>query len=248
MALVKKPAVVAETTVGQFEEVEGEQTVETVAEQAAPSAADKVKVEATVAIAKAQNTAVGAVAPKFQTVLSEFENALPIIDFGVIPRLKGSNGQIMDGDNASLGNNVQITLVSFNDQFVLTPGEDSDEATKLVRYSSDGVTIDATGQSVAEYINYLVVTEGYKDASVKHYLEVIGILNTAAEGQKHLGDMVQLSLSPQSRKAFDGYRIQRSVKVRMGKVPADGSEEITFRAKVKTMGKFTFTVLEASDK
>lgn len=247
MALVKKE--VAAAPVGAFEEVvEGaEQQVETVAEQASaakaqPSAVDKAKVEATVAVAKAKNTAVGAVG-KFETVLSNLENALPAVDFGVLPRLKGSNGLILDGDNAKLGNEITITLISFNDQYVVTPGEDDDEATKLVKYSTDGVTIDATGQMVADYIHQLKTVDGYENAESKHYVELIGILNSSAIESEHKDNMVQISLSPQSRKAFEAYRIQQSVKVKMGRIEAAGTEEIKISAVVKTMGKFTFTVL-----
>lgn len=239
MALVKKPAAPA-----AFEEMETSQVVE---QDSTPTAEDKAKVAAVNAVAKAQSTAVGSVG-KFQTALQAYEDALPAIDFGVLPRLKGSNGLILDADNAKLGSEVQITLISFNNQFVITPGEDSDEATKLVKYSSDGVTIDETGQSVADYIKYLVDVEGYKDASSKHYLELVGILNSAEKDTEHLGNMVQLSLSPQSRKSFEAYRLQKSVKIRMGRDTEEGAEELTIRAVVKTMGNYTFTILQVTDK
>ena len=240
MALVKKE-------VAAFEEVDAvEGTVETVAEQTAqPTAADKAKVAATVAIATVKSTAVGAVG-KFSTVLSDFENVIPAMDFGVLPRLKGSNGLILDGDNNKLGDEVQITLVSWNNNYVITPGSDDDEATKLVKYSTDGVTIDATGQSVADYIEQLRNVEGMKDAEMKHYIELIGILNSSTTDSEHAGNMVQISLSPQSRKSFEAYRIQQSVKIKMGRVEAEDSEELTVRAAVKTMGKFTFTILVLS--
>ena len=248
MALVKKPVDAA--PVGAFEEVEteGTTTVENEVEQSAePSVTDKVKVEASAAIAKAANTSVGKVG-KFQTALSDFENALPAIDFGVLPRLKGSQGAILDSDNKTLGDEVSLTVISFNNQYVVTPGEDDDESTKFVKYSSDGITIDATGQLVSEYIAQLVTVDGYPNAEMKHYLEVVGILNKTAKPSELVGEMVQVSMSPQSRKAFEAYRLQRSVKIRMGRATAEGSEEIIIRAVTKTMGKFTFTVLVASDK
>lgn len=246
MALVKKPAVETSAAFEEVDTVEG--TVETVAEQSAkPTAADKVKVAASVAVASAKNTAVGAVG-KFETALSGYENALPAIDFGVLPRLKGSNGMIMDGDNSKLGAEVRITLISFNDQYVITPGVDDPAATKFVKYSADGITIDSTGQSVASYIQQLKDVDGYEDADVKKYCEVIGILNKAEKETEHVGNMVQLSLSPQSRKSFEAYRLQQSVKIKMGRATEEGSEELVFRAVVKTMGNYTFTILQASDK
>lgn len=248
MALVKKPVEATTQTAGTFEDDDTTVAAAAVVEQdTKPSAEDKAKVSATVAVAKAQTTAVGAVG-KFQTALQSFENALPAIDFGVLPRLKGSNGLILDNDNGKLGSEIQMTLISFNDQYVVTPGEDSDEATKLVKYSSDGITIDETGQAVAEYIQMLVEVEGYKDASVKHYLELVGILNSSEKESEHVGNMVQVSLSPQSRKAFEAHRLQKSVKIRMGRDTEEGAEEIKIKAVVKTMGSFTFTILQVSDK
>lgn len=251
MALTKKPAVVENEVLaaGGFEDVDAnEQGGETEAANAtAPSTTDKVKVEAATAIAKAQNTAVGT-PRKFETALQSFENALPPVDFGVLPRLKGSNGLIMDGDNAKLGSKLQMTLISFNDQYVITPGSDEVEATKLVRYSLDGLTIDSTGETVASYINKLKTVDGYPDADMKKYCELVGILNTAEKDSEHVGNMVQISLSPQSRKSFEAYRLQRSVKIRMGREVEEGSEELTVTAVVKTMGNYTFTILQVSDK
>lgn len=254
MALVKK-AVETNTIVGTFEDV-NEDSGSVVAEvdadvaevaTANPNVQDKVKVQATAVIAKAQNTAVGAVA-KFQTSLTNFENALPAVDFGVLPRLKGSNGMVMDGDDAKLGDEIQITLISFNDQYVITPGVDEKEATKSVRYSLDGVTIDATGESVATYIQMLKDVEGFDKAEMKKYVELVGILNSSSKDSEHLGNMVQVSLSPQSRKSFEAYRLQKSVKIRMGKDKEEGAEELTLRAVVKSMGNYTFTILQVSDK
>lgn len=249
MALVKKP--VAEKEIKSqvaYEEVEVDSADVAEVAEAAPSPADKVKVAATVAVAKAQNTAVGAVSNKFQAALGNYENALPAVDFGVLPRLKGSNGLIMDADNAKLGAEIQMTLISFNDQFVITPGVDDPAATKFVKYSLDGVTIDSTGQSVAEYIKVLKEVEGYEDADMKKYCEVIGILNSSEKESEHLGNMVQVSLSPQSRKSFEAYRLQQSVKIQMGRATEEGSEELTLRAVVKTMGNYTFTILQVTDK
>ncbi len=259
MALVKKVAETTSVAAGQFEEIENEgttvdnaaeATVETAAEAAAadakPSVADKAKVAATVAVAKAQTTAVGAVAPKFETALGGYQNALPAIDFGVLPRIKASNGAAMDGDDNRLGETFQMTLISFNDNYVVTPGVDDAKSTEFVRYSLDGVTIDSTGQLVSDYINELKTVEGYKDAEMKNYLDVIGILNSSEKPSEHLGNMVQVSMSPQSRKSFEAYRLQQSVKIKMGRAVEEGSEELTFKAVVKTMGNYTFTSFQVS--
>lgn len=253
MALVKKTVADVNTVAGDFEDVTENEVIEDEAQNAAntkdkPTVADRVKVEATVAVAKAANTAVGAVGTKFQASLGSFENALPAVDFGVLPRIKGSNGMLMDGDGGKLGELAQITLISFNDQFVITPGVDDKESTKFVKYSLDGVTIDATGESVATYIQMLKEVEGYDKAEMKKYCELVGILNSSEKKSEHEGNMVQVSLSPQSRKSFEAYRLQQSVKIKMGRATEEGSEELTLRAVVKTMGNYEFTSINISDK
>ena len=244
MALVKKAAETSETSAA-FEEVESgaEQAVETVAEQAVEKAA-----AAPAPAVRTQNTAVAAPLAKMVAVLADYQNALPAVDFGVLPRLKGSNGLIFDGDNAKLGATIQLTLISWNDQFVITPGDDDDASREFVKYSLDGKTIDSTGVAVSAYIERLKTVDGFKDAEMKQYCELVGILNHSDSASEHVGNMVQISLSPQSRKAFEAYRLQRSVKVKMNRETLEGSEELTIRAVVKTMGKFTFTVLQVSDK
>jgi hypothetical protein len=253
MALVKKdkPAVAA---TGTFEDVNETQVIEHAetlveGETAAPTVGDKAKVAATVAIATAKNTAIAASAPKFQAALAEYENALPAVDFGVLPRLKGSNGLILDGDNGKLGSKIKLTLISFNDQFVISPGVDDADATKFVRYSLDGITIDSTGESVADYVQRLKTVEGYEDADIKKYAELVGILNESEKESEHVGNMVQISLSPQSRKSFEAYRLQRSVKQKMGRIAeGDAGDELVISAVVKTMGNYTFTILQVTDK
>lgn len=242
MALKNKAAPVAQA--GAFEQGDAGDTAVAQAPATAQSNAADV---ANTAIAKASTTSAVAVG-KLQTILADIENALPAVEFGVLPRLVGSNGQVMDGDKKLFGDSIKLTLVSWNKNFVISPGDDSDEAKALVRYSRDGVTIDDTGESVVEYLKNLREVEQYPDANVKEYCELVGILNEAAKPCEHVGGMVQISLSPQSRKSFEGYRLQQSVKVRLGQAAPEGQENIVIRAEVKSMGNNTFTLLKVSDK
>lgn len=201
------------------------------------------KVESTTAIAKAQASSVVASGP-MKAILADKENALPAVDFGVLPRLTGSNGNVLDSDKKPMGTWIKLSLISWNKQFVISPGDDSDEAKALVRYSRDGVTIDETGENVNEYLNVLRTTNGYDDASVKEYCELIGILENAEKANDAVGQMVQVSLSPQSRKGFEAYRLQRSVLVKMGRATEEGSEKLKITTELKTFGANTFTLLK----
>jgi hypothetical protein len=142
--------------------------------------------------------------------------------------------------------------VSWNKQFTISPGTDNDDDKKYVKYSRDGKTIDESGESVADYLNVLRTTHGFADASSKEYCELIGILESVTKNGKTSDDelvnqMVQVSLSPQSRKAFEGFRLQQSVKLRLGKITAEGSERIKLTAEVKTFGANSFTLLKTGE-
>lgn len=205
-------------------------------------AAAQASVSASTAIAKAGATAV-AVTGK-NAVFGNLENAMPSLDFGVLPRLVGSNGQVMDGDKKMLGTFVEGQLISWNNTFVVSPGDDTPEAKEAVRYSKDGQTIDGTGESVAAYLKKLREVDGYDEAAVKQYCELVVLLSKSEKPSDHVGNMVVISLSPQSRKLFEGYRYQESVKVALKKRSAEGIEQIKVSTEVKSQGQNTFTLLK----
>lgn len=237
-----------------FEDIDGDTTVveqDSAAEAAATSA--KPAAEAAPAAQEAKTTAVVpaaakslAKAQKLETVLVDLENAIPKLDFGVIPRLVATQGSFQDADGKSLGDEVNFTLVSFNNQFIVSPGDDSEAAKEFVAYSTDGKVIDETGELVTDYVRKLKEDEGYEDAACKHYVELVGILNGSAKDSEYEGQLVMISLSPQSRKQFEGYRLQRSVQIRMGRIDAEshGSENLKLNAESKKMGSNTFTLVK----
>jgi hypothetical protein len=243
MALAKKD-VAPKAAPGGFESDES-----TVAAQA-PKAVDPVAasgVEATKAIVKASSSAVAATA-KGALALSgknalygDLENEVKV-DFGVIPRLVVASGVVKDGDKKVLGNWIEGELVSWNRNYVVSPGDDSDEAKKQVAYSSDGVVIDETKQPVADYLKALLVD--YPKANVKEYLEVVMILEDCDKSSEHKGNLVQISLSPSSRKLFEGFRLQESLKVARGKLTADQAKYVRFTTDPKSFGGNDYSVLQ----
>jgi hypothetical protein len=237
-------AAAASAATGKFEDtVVAEKPVQ-------PADEAKAAAAATTAVARAQKGSL-AVQQKLETLFAAHENALPPVDFGVLPRIVGSNGSLFDkSNNRVLGQEGVIQLISWNQQFTISPGTDNDADKEHVRYSRDGVTIDETGESVSKYIEVLKTAHGFDDASSKEYCELIGILESVKKNGQEVqdelvGQMVQVSLSPQSRKAFEGYRLQQSVKIRLGK--AEASERLKLSAEVKTFGTNSFTLLKTGD-
>jgi hypothetical protein len=220
---------------------------------------EAAKNEAAGAIAKAASTAV-ALPGKFGDVFKKYENVIEDLEFGTVARIVGTNGSIQakkDSKKLNLGTEIQVTLVSFNDTYQISPGADTEEAKKFVKYSRDGVTIDGTGQDVKAYLEQLREVEGYPNAAVKQYTSLVCILNAVVDedtktvklDRSLIGDMVEVSLSPTAGKAFKGARMQRSVKVSRGLAKDDGSEaQLVVRAEVRNNGSKDYTALAVSEK
>jgi len=147
------------------------------------------------------------------------KDRLPPIDFGEGVRLVGSNGNIMDGDKKMLGTKLTLTLLSWNDRYVVSPGENGAEAKEHARYSLDGITT-TKGEDVKEYVEHLRKELGYDKASVKTYVDLFGILEASEKAVDYVGDAVVVSLAPDSVKAFNGFRRDIVVKGMTGRLPA----------------------------
>lgn len=179
-------------------------------DQAAP--ADAPAVEQTTAVAPARTTAV-AKPLKATAAYGDFEDALPGVDFGTFPRITTDLGGF-EMDKEVIGETIKLELMSWSHRYVVTPGVDDKEANELVRYSNDGEYLsDGSGTTVQEYLAKLQDVMGYDKASVKTYIDLTGILlaKGAEEIPAESQSIVQVQLSPQSVKQFNGYRITKGV-------------------------------------
>jgi hypothetical protein len=137
-----------------------------------------------------------------------------VAEYGELPRLKCSNGNVMDSDGKLLGDWIEIQLLSFNDTYVVSPC-DKNAPADIVRYSANGADFaDGSGETVADYVAELKAA-GWADAVSKKYIEVVGVLRESAKPTDLIGDMVQLQLSPTSATAWSGFRKQLSFKLAM---------------------------------
>lgn len=227
----------ADTTVVDAPAAATAQAAEPAAEVASPAA----KVTATTAIAKAQAGALAAPAQRIAPVLTDLKDAVRV-DWDTLERLVAGTGTIDNGDGKSVGTWIKMTLMSFQDTYEVVPGDQSDEAKKLVRYSEDGVNLRESGTTVNQYLDELR-EQGYDKAALKHKNILVGILDETEKPSDLVGEVVQISLSPQSRKTFERYRLTRTAKVNMGRATAEGSEVIKITAEGKQFGKNKFTQL-----
>ncbi len=248
MALQKPKAAAPAAPAGKFEDDAGTTTVQAPAQPAPakdPVAEAGVKASTAVAVISA-----GALAEaiKSENVLVKMRDAIPPVEFGTFPRLIGANGAVCvktDGSR-SLGESVELQLLSWTEVYVVSPGSDKDEAKDLVRYSRDGVNIDETGENVNDYLKKLRDVDGYKDASRKQYIELIGFLKSASKDGGPIGELVQVSLSPQSLLSFRSYMANVAIKVRIGQMKAEGVENLRITAEGKSGNGRNWTILKVT--
>lgn len=193
---------------------ESDETTAATPAASVPSATDAAKSSATTAIAQASASSMAVSKPlKAQAAFGDYEQALPDVDFGTFPRITVDLGGF-EMDKEVLGDTIKLELMSWAHRYVITPGSDDKEANERVKYSNDGVTLsDGSGVTVVDYLNQLKEVHGYDKASKKAYIDLTGLL--VAKGEKAVPEddqvLVQVQLSPQSVKQFNGYRISKGI-------------------------------------
>lgn len=242
MALKKNPQ-------AQFESDEGLDSDVAVAEQAADTTvADQVEqaaaaaAPAATAVAIPRNTGVSLSSGPMVPALTELKEAFRV-DWDTFKRLVPGLGSIDDEDENTLGEWIEMHLFSWQYNWEVVPGSQDEEAKKHLGYSSDGVTIDATGISVNDHLDHLR-SIGYDKAAVKQKLVVVGSLVASDKPSDLVGETVQLTLAPQSRKTFERYCFDRTVKARLTGKPVEGAERIRIVAHRKVTGSNKWTLLE----
>ena len=231
-----KPAAEKKTTAAKkSKEVQEDAPVqETPQEEVVTETAVVVKEDHAVATPRKQGTMV--------KLYDDIENAF-VAEFGVLPKIKASNGNCIDSDGKLLGDSIDVQMLSWNRQFVVGPCA-NEAPSELVKYSYERESFADGSGGLNEYVQELKA-EGWVNAAVKEYFEIVCVLNASAKPSDLVGEMVQLQLSPTSVKAFDGFRLQTAFKIARGLLPEDAAEEVTVSvavvtAKGNTWSKFDF--------
>lgn len=193
--------------------------------QAEPAPAAKPAVDAgvtaSVAIAKASSTAVAvadaaAKAKEFQKEVQAMKGASDFT-YGNYRVFKGNNGEIAEsaGDQESLGRWAKVRLLSWDDHFEVSPGEQGASTKDFVAYSKDGKTIDSVigeelkaweGRSVNEYLDYLKKEEEFSNAKCRRFVDMAVALMATDTGDGPIGNVIQVTLSESSIPAFSRYQ------------------------------------------
>ncbi|MFA5706599.1 MAG: hypothetical protein WDA41_09615, partial [Candidatus Neomarinimicrobiota bacterium] len=85
--------------------------------------------------------------------------------------------------------------------------------------------------------------------SVKKYVELFGILLSGEklpDGSPELGKLVMFSLSPQSVKKWNGFKVQSAVSLKMRRIKEEDMKVVTAEVLVQTFGDNTFSCFDFS--
>lgn len=257
MALIKKSAVKETTTEAakpnpSFEEVNDNDDVggdaaaasaETATASASASATvdnhDRIAEAATAHAAKKESTAVAprasntAVAVPQRSIVSPFETMKSAfhVDYDTLLQVQGNQGQFMTkADKKSLGDTITMELMSFQDNYVISPGEEGPEAAKLVKYSDDGVTTK-DGLDCKEYLKELIEA-GYEKSKLSQRSVLVGVLLSSLKQKELEGTLFQIDMPPTSKKAFDRYQIQSAYDTSKGKYTVEAAKIIQMSCRV----------------
>lgn len=187
------------------------------------------KTTAAVAIANATNTSLSvadaaAKAKEFQREINAMRGASDF-SYGNFRVFKGNNGEIAEsgGEEATLGRWAKVRLLSWDDHFEISPGEQGASTKDFVAYSKDGKRIDSVigeelktwvGKSVDEYVEYLRTTEEFTNTKCRRFVDMAVALMAADHEDAPIGEVIQVTLSESSIPAFSRYQEQLSNKAR----------------------------------
>lgn len=167
-------------------------------------------------------------------------------EFDTLRSLKITNGNMVDNQtNKPLGDTVGLELLSYQDQWVVSPGVDGDEGKEHVRYSHDGVTT-SKGDDVKTYLAQLLAS-GYPKAAVSKRTVIAGSLFDIGEkGRKALPELqdslVQISLAPTTKSSFDRYTMDQAFKIGKGLIAADGAVRVKIECVPASKGDKDWTI------
>lgn len=216
------------------------------AAQAQHAAENPTPTPASTGTAVAARTAGAVVAAPVTLVnpLDGLKNAFRVT-YDSVRNLIVTNGNVMDRQsNKALGDTVDLELLSFQDQWVVSPGVDGEEAKEFVRYSDDGITT-TQGEDCKEYLKHLKATD-FPAAKMSERTVLVGALVNAGKMKELTDTIVQLNLAPTSRGAFQQYQLDQAFKIRKGTVTPEGANIVRITCEVHTKGKNSWTVTNFS--
>lgn len=148
------------------------------------------------------------------------------VDWDTLKRIKFNTGQLVTADGAKLGDWIEFELLSYQDNWLISPGGDTDEARDLARYSDDGVHVKGTGELCKDYIEKLK-TLNYPDARMsQRTVLVASLLDCDKDATVGEGELFQIDAPPTTRQRFETYKNQAAFDMAKGRATLEQCQKI----------------------
>ena len=200
-------------------------------------------------------TAVAAVKPNAVAVnimshdpTASCENALRV-DYNTLTQIMVTNGNVALKEGKELmGDHVGLEIISFQDQWVCSPGGDTqdDESLEFLKFSDDGKYVRGTDELLTDAVKKAQAA-GYDKAKIAERMILVGALVYPGKDKKgnlleELQDeLVQIDLAPRSKGNFKAYRANVAFKVSRGLVDPAAALRVCMSAKVMSKGTMNWT-------
>jgi len=214
------------------------------AEQAAAAPAKPAAQSESRAVAPAAGTQV-AKPTSMVNPLAPLKDAF-FCEYDTLRSLKITNGNIVDNQtNKPLGDTLGLELLSYQDQYVISPGVDGEEGKEFVRYSHDGITT-SKGEDCKEYLAELQGGAYPKASMTKRTVIAGSAFDIGEKGRKTLPELqdslVQISLAPTTKASFDRYMMDQAFKIGKGLLQADGAVRVKIECAAASKGGKDWTI------
>lgn len=144
--------------------------------------------------------------------VESYKDALPV-NWDTLKRIKFNTGQMVTADGVKLGEWIDFELLSYQDNWLISPGADTDEARDLARYSDDGVHVKDSGELCSDYIARLK-TMNYPEARMsKRLVLVLSLIDCDKDATVGEGDLFQIDAPPTTKQRFETYQNQAAFNI-----------------------------------
>lgn len=160
------------------------------------------------------------------------------------PKVIADLGGLSIAGGDEIGKTLKVQVVSINPRWALTPNDQGDEASSLVRYSYDRETVENSELSVDDYLAYLK-EEGYTKASIKDYADLwVEVVETHSDDVRGIaeGDIVHIQLSPQSLGQWKAFNAKARVAAMRGR-DVSGDSVIVITQARRSFGTTNFGLM-----
>lgn len=237
----------------EFEQMETETAtvVETVTQEKTMNTATAEKTASTVASTAIANASTSANMAEYKVptkLVQAFSDKHAVFDIATVeglgmavPRVKGEQGSLFDGDK-DLGGAIQFELISVSPRWVIGIGEQDDKESKdHFRVSYDNHTISGENTLVADYLEDLKA-QGFSKAKKSEYLDLFGFVTwTEKSGEIPVDEraLTCVQCSPTSKGAFTAFATTRGLFESRG--IAKPVDVIEIHAEKRTSGNNKYT-------